>query len=215
MPFEASSTALGPAPALIDVSKRKVAAWAGLAVTGLVSTWLGGCASRGIERGPGPAPNTGSTPSNSGSTAATPSPPSPAESKAVPPPDALVPERKYLSDWFAGTPVLIDFERDGALRVEVPLQHAFDARQTKVKPALFKVLDRVATSLRRVPNARAVVTAPGDPNPPIDAALADTRVKSVREAIVSRGVNAIRVSGAAPSNTGMVQIRIVMAELKG
>lgn len=124
--------------------------------------------------------------------------------------DALVAERRYLNEWFAGTPVVIEIDRDGALRVEVPLQFAFDARQTKPKPALQKVLDRVGTSLRRVPTARVHLLAPPDPSAPTDGVLVDKRLKAVREEVVSRGVNAIRIGSTSPSSNGNVHIRMVM-----
>ncbi len=75
--------------------------------------------------------------------------------------------------------------------VEVPLQFAFDAGNDKPKPALRKVLDHVATSLRRVTTTRFATQAPADPAKP-DPALAERRAKAVSAYLVTRAVNAQR-----------------------
>jgi hypothetical protein len=142
-------------------------------------------------------------------------PSSSSDGRPATPAAALVPERKYLADWFSGTPVTIAFDRDGSLRVEVPLEFAFAPGQSKPKPALGKVLDRVGTSLRRVRDARALVAAPADvvSNPSLkpDATLADKRGVAIRDAIVSRGVNLIRVGPLTTHPQPAVVIRLVAA----
>lgn len=135
------------------------------------------------------------------------------EGRPAAPAAALVPERKYLADWFSGTPVTIAFDRDGALRVEVPLEFAFTPGQSKMKPALGKVLDRVGTSLRRVRDARVHVAAPADlvtaQAAKTDATMADKRGAAIRDAIVSRGVNLIRIASVTQHPSAAVVIRIV------
>lgn len=175
---------------------------------------LAGCSSPRYESRDGQPSSTGgstvppkggaSSPPNTSAT----TPPSQAASGA--PAAALVPERKFLADWFNGTPVVINFDRDGALCVEVPLQFAFAPGQSKPSPALAKVVDRVSASLRRVPTAKVHVSAPPDPAKP-DAAMADRRALAARDAVVSKGVNAIRMASVGASNTvSGVQFRIVM-----
>ncbi len=106
--------------------------------------------------------------------------------------------------------MVINFDRDGALCVEVPLQFAFEPGQSKPSPALVKVVDRVGASLRRVSTAKVHIAAPPDPAKP-DAALADRRAQVVRDAVVGKGVNAIRIAGVGASTTvSGVQMRIVM-----
>jgi outer membrane protein OmpA-like peptidoglycan-associated protein len=176
---------------------------------------LAGCSSPRYESRDGQPSSTGGSstaPPKGGASSPPPSsattPPSQAASGA--PAAALVPERKFLADWFNGTPVVINFDRDGALCVEVPLQFAFAPGQSKPSPALAKVVDRVGASLRRVPTAKVHVSAPPDPAKP-DAAMADRRAQAVRDAVVSKGVNAIRMASVGTSNTvSGVQFRIVM-----
>jgi outer membrane protein OmpA-like peptidoglycan-associated protein len=120
-------------------------------------------------------------------------------------------ERKHLADWFSGTPVVIEIDREGGLRVDVPMEFAFDAGQIKPKPALVAVLDRVGVSLRRAATTRVQASAPADAQR-TDAGLAERRTVAVREAIMGRGVNAIRMVGGVPANllsTG-VCIRILV-----
>lgn len=168
---------------------------------------LAGCGSRGGgTASPSSNGSTTSMPSSGSTGAAAGTAPGGATSPSV----ALIPERKFLSDWFSGTPVTIDFDREGALRVDVPLQYAFDPRQSKLKPALSKVLDHVGTSLRRVPTSRVHVSAPPDTGAVVDTALAGKRATAVRDGVVSKGVNAIRIASVTPSTTGSVQIRILM-----
>ena len=46
-------------------------------------------------------------------------PPTTADQRAATP-AALVIERKWLQSWFEGTPVVIEQNRDGAVRIEIP-----------------------------------------------------------------------------------------------
>src|SRR5689334_2729491 len=71
-----------------------------------------------------------------------------------PPPSPLESEARWMRQLFDGTPVVVDTERDGAMRVEVPLQYAFDGDQAAIKPPLNAVLEKVALSMKRNPTAR-------------------------------------------------------------
>jgi outer membrane protein OmpA-like peptidoglycan-associated protein len=187
--------------------------WASATALSLVLA-LAGCGSSRYESRNGPPPGpagsaTSSAPprSSSGTASTSPTPGQPATGS---PASALVPERKFLADWFNGTPVVINFDREGALCVEVPLQFAFEPGQSKPSAALVKVVDRVGASLRRVPTAKVHVSTPPDPAKP-DVAMAERRAQAVREAVVGKGVNAIRIAGAGASSTvSGVQLRIVM-----
>ena len=123
---------------------------------------------------------------------------------------ALAPERKYLADRFAGTPVTVAFDDAGALVVEVPLKFAFKPGRSDLEPALKKVLDYVATSLRRVTTTTFTVQAPPDGKP--DLPLADRRAKAVSAYIVSRAVPQQRAMAANGAVDGGVRVRIEAAE---
>lgn len=175
-----------------------------------------GCASRGGEfdyqpppraTGPAGAPQATPAPVTPGTPAASVEPlPAAKNNKAAL--ALLAPERKYLADRFSGTPVVVDFDDEAALVIDVPLAYAFDAGKDQPKPALQKVLDYVSTSLRRVPSTRFNTYAPGDTR--TVAGLADRRAKAVSNYVVSRGVNGLRVAGAqAAADGGSVRVRIV------
>jgi outer membrane protein OmpA-like peptidoglycan-associated protein len=127
--------------------------------------------------------------------------PGPAASK----PSPLASEQKWLHDWFAGTPVEIGAQDDGAVRVAVPLKHSFDTGQTKVKPALGAVLDKVSTSLQRQPGAKVEVAAPADADGSPSAA---ERGASLRDYLVSKGVKANRISRHGTPTAG-VELRLL------
>ena len=111
-------------------------------------------------------------------------------------------ERDWLRTWFEGTPVHI--ARQGpALRVDVPLVHSFAPGQPQVKPALGAVLDKVAESLRRNPQARLrLVAAPGD------VALATKRAAQVRAYLRQRGVAEARLASPSRTTLSAVQLRL-------
>lgn len=179
----------------------------------LVVLSLAACASRSgsttpttttpSTQGAGAAPSAGAG-STAASTAPDPGVTTPVRGK---PPVSLSAERKYLAERFAGTPVTIDLDLEGALVVEVPLKFAFDAGSDKPKPALKKVLDYVATSLRRVTTTRFATEAPADTKP--DPVLAERRAKAVSAYLVTRAVNVQRADAASAATEGGVRIRIV------
>ncbi len=178
----------------------------------LVVLSLAACASRSGSTTPTTTPATqgaGATPSaGAGSTAAS-TAPDPGVTTPVrgKPPVSLGAERKYLAERFAGTPVTIDLDLEGALVVEVPLKFAFDAGSDRPKPALKKVLDYVATSLRRVTTTRFATQSPADTKP--DPALAERRAKAVSAYLVTRAVNVQRADASSAATEGGIRIRIV------
>jgi outer membrane protein OmpA-like peptidoglycan-associated protein len=168
-----------------------------------------GCASRAAAPPPpAPAPANPASPAPPPAATATPVEPTmstgSARGKPLP---SLAPERKYLAERFAGTPVTIDFDDTGALVVDVPLKFAFDPGRDQVKPALKKVLDYVATSLRRVSATTFAVQAPADAKP--DPALAERRAKAVSAYVVSRAVPVQRAGGASAGTGSGVRVLIV------
>ncbi|HEY6134074.1 MAG TPA: hypothetical protein VIW70_08855 [Rubrivivax sp.] len=144
-----------------------------------------------------------------------PTPPSATDTPSPAPPaqGALAIERQWLQSWFTGTPVQIAQRGDDALTVDVPREFCFDSGRSNVKPALAAVLDKVAESLRRVPQARlTLVAAPGDGAS--DTALAQQRAAQVRAHLTSRGAPSARLANAtaAPAAaTPAVQLRMELA----
>lgn len=161
------------------------ARWAALTAAALLA---GGCAS---VAPPAPAP-----PSR---------PPAPAAA-----PGPLTVERQWLQAWFKDTPVRIAQRQDGAVTVEVPTAHCFDPGRTELKPALAAVLDKVAESLRRVPQARlARLAAPDDDS--VNAAMAQERAVKVQRHLRSRGVAAARLGSATVTADAAVQLRMELS----
>lgn len=155
----------------------------------------GGCASL-VPPAPGPGPGPG---------------PVPAPPTRVPAPAAstgpLTAERQWLQAWFKDTPVRIAQRPDGAVTVDVPTAFCFDPGRTEVKPALAAVLDKVAESLRRVPQARlARLAAPDDDS--VSAALAQERALRVQRHLRSRGVAVARLGTAVVTTEAAVQLRM-------
>jgi outer membrane protein OmpA-like peptidoglycan-associated protein len=127
-----------------------------------------------------------------------------------PPVSPLVVEKRWLDEWFHGTPVVIALHGDSALHVEVPLAHSFAAGSSTIKPALAAVLDRVATSLRRQAGTRVSIAAAADVGGA--AAQASNRTQQVRDHLVARGVPGARISSLGIVRAGEpVQLQIVVA----
>jgi outer membrane protein OmpA-like peptidoglycan-associated protein len=126
---------------------------------------------------------------------------------AAPRPAALAVERQWLQSWFKGTPVRIEQRSEAAFSIEVPREYCFDAGSSVVKPPLAAVLDKLAQSLQRKPEARVqLLAAPADATS--SAALVQQRGDSLRKHLIAQGVSSQRL--AAPSATDMaaVQLRI-------
>jgi len=150
------------------------------------------------------APTTRQTGAGGESAPATPS------TRPEPPVSPLVVEKRWLDEWFHGTPVVITLHGDSALSVEVPLAHSFAAGSNTIKPALAAVLDRVATSLRRQAGTRVSIAAPADSGGA--AAQASNRTQQVRDHLVARGVPGARITSLGIVRAGEpVQLQIVVA----
>jgi outer membrane protein OmpA-like peptidoglycan-associated protein len=107
--------------------------------------------------------------------------------------------------------VLITEMSDGAVSIEVPREFCFDAGDSKVKPALAAVLDKVAQSLRRTPSARLYhVAGPGDTAGADNtaAALALQRATKVRGHLLAKGAPAARLGNPSATQVAAVQLRM-------
>jgi len=124
-------------------------------------------------------------------------------------PASLADEQRRLAELFRGTRVVFEMQKDGSLRVTVPLRYSFDRGRHAVKPPLGAVLERVAKSQRRAPS-RLTVTAPTDPGSK-RLLLATERASSARDYMVARGVSATRFSIAAAGGGDVV---IVVADVE-
>jgi len=124
--------------------------------------------------------------------------------------EALAVERHWLGSWFKDTPVRVAQRGDGAVSVEVPREFSFDSGKSSVKPALAAVLDKVAESLNRVPQAQvALVAAPDDAE--VATPLATQRAERIRDHLRSRGIAASRLGRPSPAATTSVQLRLTVA----
>lgn len=128
----------------------------------------------------------------------------PAAPAPLPPGAALAAEARWLQELFAGTPVQVAGERDGSVRLQVPLKYAFDADTPPPKPPLQAVLDRLSQSLKRQPAARLQAAAPGP--------AAAERLAAIRGHLAAKGVAGWRVAQAGPPPAGgQVLLRLVPA----
>jgi hypothetical protein len=127
--------------------------------------------------------------------------PAPSATPAPPPPSPLEGEVRWMRQLFDGTPVAIDAEQDGAMRVEVPMQFAFDGDAAVVKPPLGAVLDRVALSMKRHPTSRVHVAVPGK--------SAAARSAAMQAHLKNRGVAPARIAMTAAKRDQVVALRLV------
>ncbi|MGM9487160.1 hypothetical protein [Ideonella sp. YS5] len=128
----------------------------------------------------------------------------PSPGKPAMPPDApLAAESRWLGELFAGTPVQVSGERDGSVRLVVPMKYAFDAPAAAApKPPLQAVLDKLSQSLKRQPAARLQAA------PPSGKASAE-RMAAIRTHLAGRGVPSWRVAAAASAEDDQVLLRLV------
>jgi len=148
-------------------------------------------------------------------TPSAPEPPAaPAPKPSAPPaprPAALAVERQWLQSWFKGTPVRIEQRSAAAFSIEVPRDYCFDAGSSAVKPPLAAVLDKLAQSLQRKPEARIdLLAVPGDATGA--APLVQQRGDSVRKHLVARGVSSQRLAAPSAADADAVQLRVGLAE---
>jgi outer membrane protein OmpA-like peptidoglycan-associated protein len=157
---------------------------------------------------PGPSSPRTATPPLPG---ATPAPaPGPAQGPAAAA-DGLAAERRWLRQWFDGTPVRIEQPADGQLRVAVPREFCFDNGKSRVKPPLAAVLAKVAESLRRQPQAQlALVSMPDDEAR--GKALAGERAAQVRRVLNERGVPSGRLGGETSVGGEVLQLHITLPQ---
>ncbi len=133
----------------------------------------------------------------------------PPPAAAPKPKPTLAQERQRIADLFEGTPVVLEIDRDGSLRAEVPLRFCFDPARAIVKAPLAALLDRLAGS----PATRGgswSVAAPGDPKSKGNT-LALERAASARDYLVGRGADAARFSvSALGAGNDVPGIRVVV-----
>lgn len=148
-----------------------------------------------------PSPAAAMPPPQPPVTGAEPAPP------VLPPSAPLAAEARWLNDLFAGTPVRVTGERDGSVRLQVPMKYAFEgaaaAAASAPKPPLQAVLDRLSQSLKRQPSARLQAAAPG----PASA----ERLAAIRSHLAGKGVANWRVAQAGTPADGQVLLRLVPA----
>jgi outer membrane protein OmpA-like peptidoglycan-associated protein len=113
-------------------------------------------------------------------------------------------EHQRLSRLLDGTPVAVELTTDGRLRLEVPLEHSFDAGRAAVKPALGKVLELMSTGLKQQRTSEVRIAAPSDPGG--SSLLAADRAASTRDYLVARGVAPIRFVSVARGEQEGVEI---------
>lgn len=139
--------------------------------------------------------------------------PAPTAKPPAPGDSPLAAEAKWLTELFAGTPVQVVGERDGSVRVSVPMKYAFDAAQpgggagggqaaVAPKAPLLAVLDKVSQSLKRQPTAKLQAATPAGPR-------SAERVAAMRTQLANRGVPNWRVAAAAPPADDQVLLRLV------
>ncbi|MDO9094255.1 MAG: hypothetical protein Q7U99_16660 [Rubrivivax sp.] len=151
-----------------------------------------------------PPAGAGRTPGSSGT--APMAVPAPAPAPASNP---LAAEREWLRSWFDGTPVQIEQRGEGPLNIDVPREFCFDAGSSRVLPALAAVLDKVAESLRRTPQAQLqTVAAPGDSA--ATSPLAMQRARQVRARLLSRGVASVQMPPATVTAQAAVQLQLTL-----
>lgn len=126
-----------------------------------------------------------------------------ATGKPAVPDGPLAGEARWLSELFAGTPVRVSGERDGSVKLSVPLKYAFDAPPAVApKAPLQAVLDKLSQSLKRQPTAKLQASAPA-------GAGATERVAAVRSHLAAKGVQNWRVASAGPVAEEQMVFRLV------
>jgi hypothetical protein len=121
----------------------------------------------------------------------------------------LAAEARWLGELFGATPVQVSGERDGSVRLTVPMKFAFEASAAVPKPPLQAVLDKLALSLKRQPAARLQVAPPA-------GATATARLAAIRSHLAGQGIATWRVAaaGAAPDDPLWLRLLPPTAGLK-
>lgn len=123
------------------------------------------------------------------------------------PPPSLGSEQRRLAALFEGTPVVFAMQRDGSLRVTVPLRYCFDRDQARVKRPLGAVLDRLARSQAATESTLRVAT-PSDPGAR-GLELARERALATRDYLMGQRLAAARLQVAGMSRTEGIEIVVV------
>jgi outer membrane protein OmpA-like peptidoglycan-associated protein len=140
------------------------------------------------------------------------SPPAPAPAANGPAyAPGLAAEQHWLDTWFRGTPVVIAQNDAGELIVEVPRAYCFEIGNSRLRPALAAVLDKVAQTLRRSPAARLVALAAPDDKPG-RSPLALQRATRLHQRLLERGVTAGQLAAPSATLASAVQLRIGLTE---
>jgi outer membrane protein OmpA-like peptidoglycan-associated protein len=134
----------------------------------------------------------------------------PAPSKpAPPPPPTLGAEQRRLAALFEGTPVVFALQRDGSLRVTVPLHYCFDQGLARVKRPLGAVLDRLAKSQLSAASTFRVA-APSDAGARgLD--LARERALATRDYLMGQRLASTRLQAAGVAQTEGIEIVVTDA----
>jgi len=119
---------------------------------------------------------------------------------------SLAAEQQRLETALEGTPGVLSREADNSLGVDVPLRSSFDRGRATVKPALAKVLDRMAAS-QRYESTHLLVKAPTDPGHK-ELALGMRRAVTARDYLIERGLDPSRFSVSAMGRNPTVKIVI-------
>lgn len=135
--------------------------------------------------------------------------PAPAVAPATPskppaPPPTLGAEQRRLTALFEGTPVVFALQRDGGLRVTVPLQFCFDQGRARVKPPLGAVLDRLAKSQLNAASSFRVA-APSDAGAH-GLELARERALATRDYLIGQRLAPTRLQVAGVAQTEGIEI---------
>lgn len=118
-------------------------------------------------------------------------------------PGPLAGEQRSLTALFQGTPVRVSSEPDGAVRVELPADVAFEHGATEPSPGLRAVLQHLGSSLQRQPTARLAL---GAPRPAVQRQIA------MRAPLRALGLPAHRVSGTPTAGSRpVVAMRLALA----
>ncbi len=140
-----------------------------------------------------------------------PAPPAPAApAAALPAPQpTLGSEQRRLAALFEGTPVVFAMQRDGSLRVTVPLRYCFDHGAVRVKRPLGAVLDRLAKSQSRAASSFRVA-APSDPGAH-GLELARERALATRDYLMGHRLAATRLQVAGVAQSEGIEIVVTDA----
>lgn len=95
-----------------------------------------------------------------------------------------------------GTGVTVSQTEDNRLKLDIPSDVSFDSGRYAVKPAMYPVLDRFATTLNQHQSTRVTIIGHTDSSgsDAINNPLSVNRAAAVREYLASRGVSMSRIA---------------------